>query len=481
MKTLFLIPPSNKIPERIYGCSFQLYSQPELPILYVAASLLAENFNVDFCDFTLEGNSEEKFESFLNSSDFDIYIFHTVLLSKEIDLKAAKKIRTIKKNAFMVFFGPEPTRVPEDFLFDKKCFVVRGEAEITLKKLVEILKNNDDFSGLKGISYLRDGNVVNNETFGIIDDLNVLPFPARFLAKKYERNFYNTKIPQRPHHLILTSRGCIFRCYFCVPNAVSWARELEWRKYHQNQKPPLRIRSAENIIKEFQSLAKQGYKSIWVMDDMFLWGEERSLKILDGIKGLGLEIGILARADFIDKEISKALKEANCKVVDLGVESFDQQVLDYIQKDLKAECIDKAVDCLKQEKIIPEINLMFGTSPLETKEKIKETIKKAIDSNVKYVLFSIATPFPGTELEKKAKEQKWLVEEKFNDLVKNLDPSSKSLLSFPELSDKDLEDLIKYAKRKFYFRPKYIWWRFWQIKSFSELIMLVKTAFKILK
>ena len=480
MKTIFLIPPSNKVPERIYGCSFQLYSQPELPILYAAAPLLEAGFSVDFRDFTLEGNSEERFESFLRNSDFNIYVFHTVLLSKETDMKAARKIRE-KNNAFLIFFGPEPTRTPEDFIFDEKCFVARGEAEITLNKLLQALKNANDLSAIKGISYLKDNKVVHNETFGIIDDLDKLPFPARSLAKKYENSFYNTKIPSKPHHLILTSRGCTFRCYFCVPNAISWARELEWRKWHQNQKPPLRIRSAENIIKEFKNLSEQGYKSIWVMDDMFLWGKERSLKVLQGIKDLGLEIGVLARADFIDKDIAKALREANCKVVDIGVESFEQQILDYIQKDLKAERIYKAINDLKEEEIIPEINLMFGTSPLETKEKIKQTIKKAIETDAKYVLFSIATPFPGTDLEKRAKEQGWLVKEKFKDLIKNLDPSSKSLLSFPNLSDKDLEELIKYAKRKFYLRPKYIWWRFWQIKSFSELIMLIKTAFKILK
>jgi len=196
---------------------------------------------------------------------------------------------------------------------------------------------------------------------------------------------------------------------------------------------------------------------------------------------LNLEIGILARADFVDKENVKALKEANCKIVDMGVESFDQEILDYIQKDLQAPKIYQAINFLQKEGIVPEINLMFGVSPLETKEKIKETINKAIKLNVKYVLFSIATPFPGTKLQEVAEKEGWIVKEKYENLVKNLDPSSKSLLKFPYLSDKDLENLEKYAKIKFYFRPSYIWWRIRQIKSFSELIMLIKTALKILK
>jgi radical SAM superfamily enzyme YgiQ (UPF0313 family) len=481
MKITFLIPPSkNKIPERIYGCSYQIHSEPELPILYVASVLEKEKYNVDFRDFTLEDNSDASFEEFIKNSDCDIFIFHSVFLSKDIDVPAAKKIRHYKKNAYILFFGPEPTRVPEKFIFDRKVIVARGEPEIIIKNLVDSLTKGANFSNLKGISFIKDGAIIHNETFGIIEDLDSLPFPARNLIKKYQRKFYNAKIPSKPHTLILTSRGCAFRCYFCVPNAISWARELEWRKYHKNEKPPLKLRSAENILDEFKDMKSQGYKSAWIMDDMFLWGKERSAQILDGIKETGIEFGILARADFICENIAKKLKEADCKIVDMGIESFDQKVLDYIKKDLKVEDAYTAIDLLKKEKIIPEINLMFGVCPFETKEKLKETIKKAIDLKAKYALFSIATPFPGTELEQKAKDEGWLIGKDYETLIKTLDPGSKSLLSFPQLSNKDLEEIVRYAKIKFYFRPSYIFWRLTEIKSFPELWMLTKTAFKIL-
>jgi len=483
MKITFLIPPvgKNKIPERIYGCSYQLYPQPELPILY-AAAILEQGNSVDFRDFTLEDNKQKSFEDFINSQSSQIYILHSVLLSKEIDLKAAKTIRKFNPQALIIFFGPEPTRLPEEFLIDKKCLVVRGEPEIILKNLINSLKDNKgELTKIKGLSYYKKGKITHNDTYGIIENLDRLPFPARSLAKAYQNKFYNTKIPAKPHTLILTSRGCSFRCYFCVPNAISWARELEWKKYHQGQKPPLGIRSAQNIIKEFKQLAQEGYKSVWVMDDMFLWGKERIRQILSDIKDLNLELGILARTDFINKEIAHLLKRAGCKIVDMGIESFDQEILDYIQKDLKTTTIYQAIDALKKEKIIPEINLMFGVSPLETKEKIKETIKKAIKLNVKYVLFSIATPFPGTKLQEVAQKKGWLIKEKYNNLTKNLDPSTKALLEFPHLSDRDLEKLERYAKLKFYFRPSYIWWQLKTVRSLEELTMLIKTAIKILK
>jgi len=483
MNITCLIPPSeDKIPERIYGCSYQLYPQPDLPLLYVAGSLQESGHALSLRDFTFEDNCWKSFEEFVSSSESDAYIIHSVLLSKRIDTKAYRVIRSHHPDAFVIFFGPEPTRVPADFLLDERCFVVRGEPEIICKDLINCLENDLPLHEIKGISYVdQHGKPKNNETFGIIEDLDALPFPARNLTKKYEDKFYNTKIPGRPFTLMLTSRGCPFRCYFCVPNSISWARELEWRRFHDNQKPPLKVRSAQNVIEELEQLGREGYKSIWMMDDMFLWHRPRILEILEGAKRLSIEFGILARVDFIDEEISRNLKEAGCKIVALGVESFQQEILDYIKKDLRADKILPAIEALKKAGVSPEINLMMGVCPLETKASIKHSIRQAIKLDVKYVLFSIGTPFPGTELERIAFQKGWIVEEKYQNLLENLDPANHALLRFPNLSEKDLEYLERYAKMRFYFRPGYIWWQLKKIRSFSEFWMLIKTALKILK
>ncbi len=446
MKITFLTPPSkekDKVPERIYGCSYQIYQQPNLPLLYVAGILQNQRHELDLIDFTYENNSQGALEKFLLNSRSQVYIIHSVLLSKKIDLDTSKVINKIKPNAFVIFFGPEPTRVPEEYLSHRNFIVIRGEPEIIAKNLIEVLEKKLPLEDIKGISYLKNDRQQDNETFGIIENPDILPFPARNLVKKYEGKFYNTKIPSQPHTLILTSRGCAFRCYFCVPNSISWARELEWKKYHNGQKPPLALRSAQNIITEFKQLKNDGYKSVWVMDDMFLWGKERILEISKGIKDLNLEIGILARIDSIDEDIAKALKEAGCRIIDFGVESFNQEILDYIKKDIKSEQIKPAIEIVKRCNMIPEINLMMGVCPLETKQNIKDSIKKAIELDVKYVLFSIATPFPGTELEKVAKEKGWIIEEKYKNLTENLDPANKALMTMPNLSAEDLEKLLK--------------------------------------
>jgi len=477
MKILFIIPPAEKkVVERVFGCSYQLYSQPEIPILYLA-SIVSEH-DIEFKDFTIENGN---FKRFIEDSDFDVYVFHSVLLSKKIDIKSAKMIRAVKGAIPIVFFGPEPTRIPEEYVFDESCFVMRGEPEFIFKNFIESIEKNKDLNKIKGLTYKKNNKLIQNKSFGIIKDVDKIPFPNRRIVEKYKDRFFNPKLPKKPYTVILTSRGCLFRCYFCVPNSISWARELEWKKYHKKQKPPVGLRSPENIIKEFREITKMGYKSVFIMDDMFLWKKERIKKVLNGIKNLKLEFGILSRSDFIDEEIAKLLKEAGCKFVAMGVESFNQQILNYIKKDLDVKTVYNSIEILKKVGIEPEINLMFGTCHLETKEDIKKSINKAIDLDVNYVLFSITTPFPGTELEFAARKNGWLLEEKFRNLTETLDPFTKSLLEYPNLRAKDLEDLQKYAKRRFYFRFKVIKKSLQNVKNFSDFVNIIKTGIKVLR
>jgi hypothetical protein len=99
LKIAFLIPPAEKefkVPERIYGCSFNIYNQPNLPVLYVAGAIESLNDvknELEVVDFPLEKKSWKDFTEYINNKEFDVYVFHTVLLSQNIDLKAHAIIR----------------------------------------------------------------------------------------------------------------------------------------------------------------------------------------------------------------------------------------------------------------------------------------------------------------------------------------------------------------------------------------------------
>jgi len=468
MKTVFVIPPPSrkgKVPERLFGCSYTVYSMPNLAILYAASVLKNNNVDVEIFDATKMNETE--FWKKLPRGDF--YIFHSVLLSTPADIKVAERI---SKKSKVIFFGPHPTYLPKDFLLNENCLVARGEADLLIERIVKA----KDPKKLKGISFLKGKKVVHNKTSGIIEDLDKLPFPARDLDANEYRSL---KLKDSKFTVVLASRQCAYRCYYCVPNSISWARELEWKNWTKKAgKPPVRVRSAKNVISEVNQLARQGYKEISFIDDQFVWDKKRCLEICKGIKGLKIEYGILARADrLIDEEIVKELADSGCKYVDIGVESFDQEVLDYVKKDLKIETIYKAIDLLNKYNISPKLNIMFGTSPIETKEMLKSYIKKTLNLQVNYCMYSIATPFPGTEFEKVAKKRKWM--RKNVNIYNDLDPAKKSLISYPNLSGKALEKAVFSANKNFYLRPKIIFNQLFKIHSVSGFLDTLKGALRI--
>ena len=487
MKICCIIPPAKggfKVPERIYGCSYNIYPQPDLPMLYIAAALEKINCKITYWDYVTDEKDWTHLEKNLEKNKFDAYVFHTVLLSQKIDLETAKLIRKQNKNAPIIFFGPQPTHFPKNFMLDEQMYIIRGEPEESIQHFFkEIQKKNPELKTIRGLTFKRNNKIIRNDSFGIIKDINQIPFPARHLIIKNKDKFFNPKLKKRPMTVMLTSRGCPYRCYFCVPNALSWARELEWKKDHDGKKPPITVRSAENIIEEFKEIKKLGYNSVSIIDDMFLVGaKQRIIDICEGIKDLGIEFGILARADHtLDMDILHALKKGGCQYIDLGVESFNAKILKYIKKDLNPKIIRKSIKCIRKAGLEPKINIMFGTCPLDTKEEIKKTIKRACQLPVDYAMFSITTPFPGTEFETVALKNGWIVKKRYDEMLKELDPSKSSLISYPHLSAEELEKLTRLANRRFYLRPKRILKQLKKIKNKKDFVDTVKGGFQLIK
>ena len=482
MKICFIIPPAKeqgKIPERVYGCTFSVYKQPEIPILYVAALLEREGHTVILKDST-GNNSWEEYTQFIRTTDYEVYIFHTVLLAESIDIRAARFI-TEKKPAKVIFFGPHPTLKPVNFLLNDRCYIVRGEAEFVIRDLVRgfLAGNVDD---VKGISYLKDGKMIETDTYGVIEDLDALPPPARHLLPD-THDYFNPKMKDRPVTLILTSRGCSFRCYYCVPNAISWARELEWKRFNSGKKPPVKLRSPQNIVDEFMTIKSEGYKAVSIVDDIFLFGgKQRILDLCRGIESVGLPFGGLSRCEFVlDDEVVSALARAGCRYIDLGIESLDQNILNDIKKDLDVSKVRKAIAMLNKHGIEPKANIMFGASPLETIKTIQSTVREISSYSVNYCMFLITTPFPGTEFEKKARQEGWAVKPGIDDLENNLSPTDRSLIDYPHLNKRDLETAVKEANRRFYLSPRRIWFQLKQVNSLKVLKDLIITGWKAIK
>lgn len=478
MKATFLIPPpldGKPAAERIFGCNYGIYPTPNIFILTLAAIVKECGFYVEVRDFSLEKVGERDFSKYALSDNSDLYIFYSVFLSKKTDLLARDILRKKTMPSKFIFLSTEPTSYPDDFVaYD--TLVIRGEPDDTIREVAPRFCSGDDISQVLGISFSNNGVVTHNASRPLIDDLDRLPFPDRSLICRDK--YHNPKLARLPYTAIMASRGCSYRCYYCVPNSLDFSREIEFRSHSDDKrKPPVRVRSAASIIEEVTIIKKQGYKSFFFLDDQFPWDEKRTLDIMAGLRGMNMEWCCLARANhLLNEEVVKAMAEAGCAFIAIGIESFNQQILNYIKKDLKVEMLYQAVSNLKKYGIEPELNILIGSCPLETRETIDKTIRETIKLDVDYVLISVCTPFPHTEFNKIARQNRWMIEAEY----KAIDPIRQSFISYDHLSKDELETAVRKAYRKFYFRPGYIYKRLRKIRSLHDLYNKVKAAVSII-
>ncbi len=476
MKITFLTPPSldgYKPAERTAGCTRVVYDMPHIYELTVAALLEKEGYDVRYKNFVLDNASADTCFNFINTDHSDCYIIWTVNLSIPTDIKLKEYIHKVRPEAYCIFLGPGATYFISDLLSESTDIVVRGEPEDTVKELISLIDKQEDWKYIQGISYrdIDNGRLVNNPTRPLIRNLDELPFPAIHFIEKYK--FSNPKLKVSPYMAVVASRNCPFKCIYCVPSSLTFAREIEHKRENNGKKPPIGFRSEENVIAEIEELVQKGYKAIGFMDDNFIVTKKRLKAIGEVLKRHKIIWGCQARVDAIDEEVASMLSEYGCHYVDLGVESFNDDILKYIKKGITSKDIYESIEALKKHKVPIKLNILIGTSPLETVDTIKETLKEAKKLKVDQVMFNIVSPFPATEFYDMAKENGWIEGGEY----RPTDVQRNSILNYPSLSSEQMEKLLFRNNLKFFLSPSFIWKN---IRNFSS-INDFKVALRALK
>lgn len=478
MKITFLVPPcydSNQPAERSAGCTRVVYPMINIYELGLAALLREKGAGVGYKDFIFNNHSIKDFKDFLSADESDLYFIWTVNLSIVSDMQAIDDIRIYHPHTPIILCGPGPTYFPKKCLKDNRIFILRGEPEETAVELTELFKSStaptfEELKEIKGLTFLHDGKIISNPPRPLIKDLDALPFPARDLLGNH--TYHNPKLKTGPYTTMFTSRNCPFGCIYCVPSSLTFAREIEFKANpeNKNRKPTIGFRSTENVAKEIEQLAAEGYRAIGFMDDNFIWNEERTRAICEPLRRHGIKWGCQARVDAITEPIAKLLGESGCTYVDLGVESFDPEILKYINKGITPADIYRAVNLLKKYKVPVKLNILIGCSPLETKATVRHTFREAKRLKVDQVMFNIVSPFPGTEYYKLCKENGWIE----GDEYRPTDVQHESILNLPYLSSDEMEKLLFRNNLNFFLDPSFIWKQIKRFSSFKEFTSAAK-------
>jgi radical SAM superfamily enzyme YgiQ (UPF0313 family) len=353
-----------------------------------------------------------------------------------------------------------------------------GEPELTVMELMGVLNGTSPrgLPDIDGLGFWRNG-TFHRGGFRELMDVNDLPIPDRTLLKGH---YWLNRLEVRPVTVAYTSRGCGYRCTFCTPNAVDQGIELEYKKGQATyvKRPPLRTRRPALVIEEFRQIRDMGIKGVEICDNLFIFQRERTFEILEGIKDLGLQWLCLSRAPMLhDEALVTAMGEAGCKMIYIGSESFSQAILDDVHKDLKVSDIKKAVEVCRRAGVMPEVSVMMGGSPLETRETIRESIRTAETLGTDFVHFSVALPSPSTELYDIAREKGWFVDGDF----RPVDNAKDAIVNLPHLSAEDLKDELKRAYARQYLSPRGVMKQMAKVRSGRQLVEKAKTAGKLVK
>lgn len=302
----------------------------------------------------------------------------------------------INKNCITVVGGIHPTVFPSETIANQYIdFLVVGEGEITFFELIDaLIKNNQDYSQIRGLFYKENKQIMANQMRPLIQDLDIIPFPARDL---FNLDLYYPAVTKRVDKgragAILTSRGCAFFCTHCISQKM-WGRNV-------------RFRSTKNVIAEIEEcLNKYDFKELNVWDDTFTLNAKRAIEICDLILEKKLKFAWLAmsRANTLTEELVKKIKRAGCKQISFGLESGSQKILDLMKKNATLEMGKKAVEMVDRNGLSSHSSFMLGNVG-ETEETIKETIEYAKSLPLDNATFFITSPYPGTALYDVAKKK----------------------------------------------------------------------------
>ncbi|MBA7609981.1 hypothetical protein ES703_17184 [subsurface metagenome] len=377
----------------------------------------------------------------------------------------ARIVKSVDRGIKIVLGGPHVYIYPEETIrLPEVDYLVLGEGEMPFTEFLQNIDNHSALKEIKGIVFKHNGEIINTGTRELIDDLDTLPLPARHLTKI---NKYSSLLAKGGLvTTMITSRGCPYRCSFC---------------YRPHLGKRFRARSARNVVDEMEGCLNMGVKEILVYDDTFTIDKQRVINVCNLIleRGLNITWDIRTRVDIVDRQMLKSLKSAGCERIHYGIESANPEILKVLQKGVTLPQVESAFEMTKEAGITTLAYFMIG-SPTETKEQVLNTINYAKRLEPDYCHFSVLTPFPATPLYKMG-IKKGMFEDYWREFAANPSKDFKTKFWEENLSWDELTQLLEYAYRSFYSRPRYVLKQMRKVHSFGEFARKAKAGLKVLK
>lgn len=442
-------------------------------LIYAAAYCKKAGYDICFLDAPAKQMNEEQSMEFIvrNASDATLFVYGTSTPSIKNDVAFAVAVKERFPSTFALLVGTHPSARPEETLGYSSLIdaVAIGEYDNVVLELAEALKNGGDVTQVRGLCFNGKEGCRRTAPMPAMRNLDEIPFASEFIHKYLDPRDYFFAAATYPAIQIFTTRGCPFRCNFCV-----YPQTMHGHAF--------RTRSAESIVAEFEYIANNfpDVKEVVIEDDTFTANKKRVMEVCSLLveRKLNKRLRWLCNARVnLDLETMLAMKKAGCRLIIPGIESGSQQILDNIKKGTKVEQFQEYVDNAKKAGLLIHACYMVGNRG-ETKETMEQTLELALKLNTDTAQFFPLIPYPGTEA------YDWAYENGYIELDYEKyclpDGTHNTVLSMPHLTAQEMVDFCNMARKKYYLRPRYILHRLRVgLTDFSDLKRSLKAFGKL--
>ncbi len=438
MRTLFLNPPSFEGFDG--GASSRWPASREIesywyPVwLCYPAGMLPDSKVVDAPPHGI--SIEQTVEM---AKEFELLVLFTSTPGFHVDVHMAEMMKDLNPKLKVAFVGPPVTVEPEKSLRIAPAidFIVRKEFD---HAIVDYAKGKP-LEEIPSVSFRRpDGSFMHNPDGPVIENLDELPWASKVYKRDLDFRRYNVPFLHNPYVAIYTSRGCPAQCTFCL-----------WPQTHSGHR--WRLRSVDDVVNEVKWVKDNfpGLKEIFFDDDTFNYQKARTIALCNELGKVGVTWSCTSRVT-TDFDTLKAMKDAGGRLMIVGYESGDQQILKNIKKGATIDMARRFTANAHKLGLTIHADFIVGL-PGETRESIRNTINFAKELDCETIQVSLAHPYPGTEFFDYVKKNNLITLDAMTDEKGHQLPN----IVYPGLDRGELVDSVERFYSEYYFRPKAAW------------------------
>jgi hopanoid biosynthesis associated radical SAM protein HpnJ len=436
MKTLLLNPPS--FPKFDGGAGARWPATREIasywyPVwLAYPAGMIKESRLVDAPPHGITPD-----ETVTIAKDYEFLVLFTSTVGLTNELRLAERIKEAQPRIKIAFVGPHVSVRPDETLAASRAvdFIARKEFEFAVTEFAA----GKPLEEIQDVSFRKNGGVVHTPARPVVTNLDALPFAVEIYKRDLDITRYNIPFLKHPYLSFYTSRGCPALCTFCL-----WPQTFSGH--------PWRVRSGPNVAQEVRMAldAFPNLQEIFFDDDTFPWKKSRVLEICEALKPLQFTWSCNSRVH-TDLDTLKAMKAAGCRLLVVGFESGDPQILKNIKKGITVEQSLQFMRNCRTVGLTVHGDFILGL-PGETPETIERTMRFAEELDCETIQVSMAHAFPGTEFDAYLRQNNYYVDGAMTDELGHQLPN----YAYPGMDRRYIVRAVEEFYSRYYFRPRVI-------------------------